>query len=261
MSGGATGRRRVHVGRTILIGVVGSTIPLIGNVVASLVSAWSPAVSWVAVPVTAVVFGVIATFATAHVERTVPDPPAGPPAPSSAPPPRAPGRAGVSLPVGILVTALVLAAGGWAVAAGTRYAVGWITGNEDGPNRLVEPVSGGSSGVRLTVTEVRHTQHFTRVTASVDNGLRNSITLPLFQNCTLRGADGTTLQADPFRSSAWAESVAAGAKGQAGTIVFPGHLPNGVATASLSFATVFVAGFDGPRSLTVSGLKLRPPPP
>jgi hypothetical protein len=215
----------------------------------------------VAVPVTAVVFGVIAALATAHVERAVPDTPSGSSGQPPAPAPRPRGRAGVSLPVGILVTVLVLAVGGWAVAAGTRYAVGWITGNEDGPNRLVQPVSGGSRGVALTVTDVWHTPHFTRVAASVDNGLRNSISLPLFQNCTLRGADGTTLQADPFRSSTWAESVPAGVKGQAGTIVFPGHLPNAVATASLSFATVFEAGFDGPRSLSVSGLRLRPPAP
>lgn len=258
MSDEASGRRRINVARTILIGVVGSTIPLIGNVVASFVSEWSAAVAWLAVPVTAVVFGVVGAFATAHVERRVPDHPPGATDVPSPPDSYRHRHRGMSLPVGLLVAVLVLAAGGWAVASGTRYAVGWVTGTEDGPDRLVRPASSTSRGVTLTITAVRHTPHFTRVTATVDNRLKNSISLSLFQNCAVRGADGTTLQADPFRSD-WTESVAAGVQGQGGTIVFPGHVPDAVATASLSFATVWEAGFDGPRSLTVGGIPLRPP--
>ena len=105
---------------------------------------------------------------------------------------------------------------------------------------------------------VIHTPDFTRVTVMASNDRPNSITLPLFQNCTPRGADGTTLQADSFRSD-WSETLAPGTHDQRGIVVFPGHLPDSVRSASLSFATVFEAGFGGPKSLTVTGLALRPP--
>ena len=130
----------------------------------------------------------------------------------------------MALPIGLLVTVLVLAGGGLAVAAGARYVVGRITGDQEGTDRLVSAKSVKDKDVTLTVSQVIHTPDFTRVTVMASNDRPNSITLPLFQNCTLRGADGTTLQADSFRSD-WSETLAPGTHGQRGIVVFPGHLP------------------------------------
>ena len=266
MAEDAPGQRRIDVGKTLLIGIVGSVIPLVGNVVGSFVADWSGGVGWLAVPVTAVGFGVVGAFATAHIEgdsqRSSPSgmpagADAGMPASASGTPVRRRRRA-MALPVGLLVTVLVLAGGGLAVAVGARYVVGWITGGQEGVDRLVSAKTVKDKDVTLTVSQVIHTSDFTRVTVTASNDRPNSITLPLFQNCTLRGADGTTLQADSFRSD-WSETLAPGTHGQRGVVVFPGHLPSSLASASLSFATVFEAGFGGPKSLTVSGLALRPP--
>ena len=254
MTGQGSGRRRINFARTVLIGVVGSTIPLIGNVVGSLVADWSGGVSWLAVPVTAVVFGVIGAFATAHIEERIPESGASPP--SGMPARRK--RRGMSLGVGLLVTVLVLAGGALAVALGARYAVGWLTGDEDGKPRLVQAKTTTNKNVALTVHQVLQTTHYTRVEVSVSNGLANEIRLNLFENCTLRALDRTTLQADPFRSD-WSESVAPGARDQGGTIVFPGHVSDSATAAELSFASVWEAGFTGPKSLTVTGLALHAP--
>jgi hypothetical protein len=94
------------------------------------------------------------------------------------------------------------------------------------------------------------------VELTVVNGLANTITLPVFGNATLSTADGTSLGGDPFRSS-WNQTIAPG-QARRGTIVFPGHLDPGAATATLSFATVFEQGFDGPASIVVGGLELTP---
>lgn len=81
----------------------------------------------------------------------------------------------------------------------------------------------------LTVSQVIHTSDFTRGTVTASNDRPNSIILPLFQNCTLRGAGRTTLQADSFRSD-WSETLAPGTHGQRGVVVFPGHLPSSLAS-------------------------------
>ena len=88
------------------------------------------------------------------------------------------------------------------------------------------------------------------------NGLANTINLPVFGNATLASADGTTLGGDPFRSS-WNQTIAPG-QTLRGTLVFPGHLDPAGTTATLSFATVFEQGFDGPSSIVVGGLELSP---
>ena len=69
-------------------------------------------------------------------------------------------------------------------------------------------------------------------------------------------ADGTSLGGDPFRSS-WNQTIAPG-QTRRGTLVFPGHLDPAGTTATLSFATVFEQGFDGPSSIVVGGLELAP---
>ena len=103
----------------------------------------------------------------------------------------------MALPIGLLVTVLVLAGGGLAVAAGARYVVGRITGDQEGTDRLVsaKSVTGqGRHADRVGSSSTPRASPGSPTMASNDRP--TSITLPLFQNCTLRGADGTTLQAN-----------------------------------------------------------------
>jgi hypothetical protein len=67
------------------------------------------------------------------------------------------------------------------------------------------------------------------------------------------GSDGTTLQADPFRSH-WSNTLAPGIP-QRGVIVFSGHLPPEVLRAALSFTQIFSLGGG---SITVRPLDLTP---
>lgn len=152
----------------------------------------------------------------------------------------------------ILIVLVSCGGGGVAITAGVRYAVGYVTGNESGPDVLVRPVSGRAGGLTLTVEKVQYTDHFTRVTVVARNGGRESVGLPLFDNCVFAGADGTTLQADPFRSR-WSETLAPGGT-QRGIITFPGKLPDRVGEASLSFSQVFALGGG---AATVPGIVLR----
>ena len=111
-----------------------------------------------------------------------------------------------------------------------------------------------ASGLTLTVAKVDHTRHFTRVDVTVrNNSSSTSVTLPLFQNSVISAADGTTLQADSFKSQ-WTETVPPGAF-QRGTITFPGHLPDAATRASLSFSHVF--GPLSAKSISVGGLQLK----
>jgi hypothetical protein len=157
---------------------------------------------------------------------------------------------------GVLVTLLLLGGGGWLLAAGTSYAVGYFSGNEQGVERLAQQVVTEAAGVTVTVLGVQSTAHFTRVEIHVRNGTTSSMSLPLFHNALLTGPDGTTFDADSFRSS-WQPEIPPGGQ-RKGTINFESQLPESGGTASLSFVTVFMQGFDGPRSITVPDLQLMP---
>ncbi|MPZ00297.1 MAG: hypothetical protein GEU97_20395 [Actinophytocola sp.] len=161
--------------------------------------------------------------------------------------------------MGISVLVLVLGLGGLGVTFGVKYAVGWVTGNEEGVDRLAAVAQSQNSGLRLSVEGFEETRHFTRLTVTATNGVSHSLSLPLFRNCALRDERGSTIMADAFRSD-WADSIPPGTT-QRGIIVFPGHLPGGVKTAALSFATVFGQGFEGPDSITLGGIRLRPREP
>lgn len=156
----------------------------------------------------------------------------------------------------VLLTLLLLGGGGWLVTAGASYAVGYVSGNESGVQRLESPVAAEAQGVRVTVRGVQSTAHFTRVEILVNNGTTSSITLPLFQNAMLTGPDGTTFDADSFRSN-WQPQIAPGGQ-RRGTLNFESQLPEGATTWSLSFTTVFAQGFDAPRSITVPDIRLKP---
>lgn len=251
---GATQYRRVATGKTFAVGLVTGLIGLLANAVAAFFTTWTATLAWLAVPVAGVGVSIIGAFATAHVEtRFQPGPPGG------GPPGRPPRSRGMSLPVVIILVVLVLGLGGLAASFGVKYAVGWLSGNEEGVDRLAKVARAEQRGLKLSVEGFAETRHFTQLTVTATNGVGHSLTLPLFNNSSVRGKDGTTIEADPFRSD-WADSVPPGAK-QRGTITFPGHLPDGVNVASLSFSTVFGQGFDGPDSITVDSVRLRPRAP
>jgi hypothetical protein len=173
-----------------------------------------------------------------------------------APPPARHQRRGTPLPLALLIAVVVIGVGGWGVTQGVRYAVGYVTGNESGTERLVQEASGSVDGLTLTVESVEHTAHFTRVDLAARNDTGTPVTLPLFKNCVFVGADGTTLEADAFKSQ-WSEEVARGGL-QRGTVTFGGHLPDAVTRATLSFSTIFRFGPHLP-PISVPDIRLRPP--
>jgi hypothetical protein len=165
------------------------------------------------------------------------------------------GRRGTSVLAAFVVILLVLGVGGFAVTQGVQYVVGYASGKETGPDRLVSPATKNAAGLTVTVAKVEYTRHFTRVEVTVKNNTSStSITLPLFENCVFSAADGTTLKADDFRSQ-WSQTIPAGAF-QRGTITFPDQLPDTATRASLSFSHIF--GTFEANSISVTGIRLRP---
>ena len=156
----------------------------------------------------------------------------------------------------VLAIMLLLGGGGWLLAAGASYAVGYFSGNEEGTQRLARQVAIDAQGVTVTVLGIESTAHFTRVEIHVRNGTSSSMSLPLFHNAILTGPDGTTFDADSFRST-WQPDIPPGGQ-RKGTINFENQLPESGGTVSLSFVTVFMQGFDGPRSITVPDIPLMP---
>ncbi len=253
--GGRESGNRVNVWLALSLGLVTGLLGLLGNVVASFLATWSGALTWLAVPVAALCVSVITALAQAHVHarfRSSPTSPHPPPGPAAAAGPWR--RRGISLTAALLTVLLVIGVGGFVVTWGVQYAVGYVTGNESGEDRLAAPAAASAAGLTLTVSRFEETRHFTRLTVSVHNDVGESLALPLYGNCVLTGGDGTTIEADAFRSD-WSDSVAAGAR-QSGTIVVNGHLPPGVRRASLAFARVYGGGFSGPDSIRIDGIAL-----
>lgn len=247
---------RSTIGRVVVVALVSELILLLANVAASFLTDWTGIASWFAGPALALVAGVVVAVFGKYAEepggRT--PPPGWRPSPGWRPPLPPPRRRSGGVAAALVVLVLLVAVGG-GLTFGVRYAVGLVTGDETGVSVLVAPAEGKGSGVSLTVQDVVYTPNFTRVTVLATNTSRPSVTLPVFGNCVFVGEDGTTLEADPFRSH-WSESLPPGAK-QLGTLVFPGRLPAGATRASLSFATVFVFG-PGSGAATVKGIRLDP---
>jgi hypothetical protein len=244
------------VGKTLLIAGLCSLIPLIGNVVASFVTVWTGAGSWLVVPIVGVVVAMVTALIQAYGSAAGPVPNHSPGQGQHPPSPAQPypqKQRGKSLAAALLISFLVIGVGGWAVTVGVRYAVGYITGNEQGTERLVQPATSSSGGLTLTVDSVVHTDHFTRVGVAALNETGSSLSLPLSGFCVFVGGDGTTLKADAFRSR-WSETLAPGIR-QRGTINFDGHIPKSVKRASLSFTQIFGPGGG---SITVPDIMLRP---
>jgi hypothetical protein len=253
--------QNVRMGRTLAIAGVVALIPLLGNVVASFLTTWTGSLSWMVPPTVAVAIG----MATALVQATgsapghaAPEPasPPGVPSPVDASPEPA-RRREASVGRAILVVLLVIGVGGFALTLGVRYVIGYLTGNESGTERLARPATGSAEGLTLSVESVVYTDHFTRLEVVTRNETGNSVSLPLFKNSLLVGGDGTTLEADSFRSR-WSNTVAPGGV-QRGTITFQGHLPDRVRRGRFGFTRVFAMGFGGPDSIFVEGIRLKRP--
>lgn len=250
----------VAVGKTLLIAALCFLIPLIFNVIASFLTVWTGASSWLVGPV----FGTLAAMGTALIQayssarRPVPQAPAPYPGQTPTdvypyPPSGQQARRGTPLAIVLVIAVLVIGVGGFAVTEAVRYGVGYITGNEPGTDRLKRPATASADGLTLTVESVTYTDHFTRVGLAARNETETSLSLPLFGYCVLTGADGTTLEADPFRSR-WSDTLAPGSL-QRGTITFKGHLPDSIRRASFSFTQIF--GRLGGGSITVPDIRLR----
>lgn len=244
------GGHRVAVGKTLLIAGVCAIIPLAGNVAASFLTTWTGVGSWLVVPAVGVAVAMVTALIQAYGS-----------APADERPPSYPGRypsarvkpRRTPLPRALLITVLVIGVGGLAVTAGIRYAVGYVTGNEPGTSRLVQPVAASTGNLTVTVESVTYTAHFTQVGVAARNQTGSTLSLPLYGYCVFIGSEGTTLQADPFRSH-WSDTLPPGIL-QRGVIVFSGHLPAPVLQAALSFTQIF-----GPSggSITVRPIQLTP---
>ena len=261
-------RGRVRLGRVVFVGALANLVLLVAAVVIEFATDWTGIGPWLAAPLLGMVAALVdvarqaatrepepAVRAPSSAPGTAPTGVDGRPSPGSGRPSPAP-EAPCSRVVAVVVSVLLIGGGGIAIAYGVATATAFITGNQTGTERLVGEVTVDDQGVSTTVHRVEHTQDFTRVELTVVNGLANTITLPVFGNATLSAADGTSLGGDPFRSS-WNETIAPG-QVRRGTLVFPGHLDPAGTTATLSFATVFEQGFDGPSSIVVEGLVLAP---
>ena len=254
----------------MLVGALANLVLLTAAVVIEFATDWTGIGPWLAAPLLGMVAALVdvgkqaATREPDSAARTSSSAPGAsasgpggpPPAPAAptGPVPRTKRR--VPVLVAVVVTVLLIGGGGVAIAYGVATATAFITGNQTGTDRLTAEVTVEDRGVSTTVHRVEHTPDFTRVELTVVNGLANTITLPVFGNATLASADGTTLGGDAFRSS-WNQTIAPG-QTRLGTLVFPGHLDPAGTTATLSFATVFEQGFDGPTSIVVGGLELSP---
>ena len=148
--------------------------------------------------------------------------------------------------------------------------VPWIPGTGQAPNGSPEsttvdaiprlqggPVAVDSEGVVTTIERVDQRGNLTEIELTVQNNLSDTIVMPT-SAAALVGADGTTVAADPFAGD-WNESLPAGLLGR-GTIVLNGVLPPGATSATFSFSTVIVQGFDGPESIIVPDLAIAAAP-
>jgi len=258
--------RRKQAFRAVVVAVVLQLVGNLGGIAIGFVTAGS--VSPVLVVLTVVVVSVVSGLAVALLPRgqgggQAPSrPPATPSAPHGYPgqppyqsPMHRPVRT-VSVTAVILVILLLCGGVGAAATYGVQWAVGEVRervdpGSEPGEQRLLRPVTASAGNLTLTVTGVEVTSRVTKVKVTAANRGDESIALPLFGNCTFP-VGGRTLQAAAQHSD-WATTVGADAQ-VTGVIVFTGTPPVTAATASLTFAKVFVLGGG---SITVRRIELK----
>jgi hypothetical protein len=243
-------RSKERLGTALLFATGINLVGLFGNTLTAFLTDLTPTWTWFITPVVGLAVALVTETLGHYRKGGTPEPTRRHDEPHRPPVRRRP------LAVTFLVTLLLLGGGGWLVTAGVSYAVGYFSGNEEGVQRLESQVVREVQGVTVTILGVQSTPHFTRVEIRVNNGTSNSMSLPLFHNATLTAPDGTTFDADPFRSS-WQPEIPAGGV-RKGTINFESQLPESGTTVSLNFVTVFLQGFDGPGSITVPDIPLKP---
>jgi hypothetical protein len=250
--------REVSMGPALRIGAMSGAIVLLANVAVSFAIESNALARWLVAPAV----GALAAIATLLLQ--------GPPETPLSPLEQMLAQRGEArrrLPAlylrprpvvsALVVAVLVVGGGGLVATAVARYGMGWVTGNEHGPNRLVSPVTARASGLRVTVDRIEQTPHFTRVSMTVRNESDQSISMPIDGgNCSLIAGDGTTRMAQSFRSD-WHESLDEGAV-RTGVVTFDGHLPASATRARVTFAHLFGAS-DGPQvAIVVANLQLLP---
>ncbi|HSS67387.1 MAG TPA: hypothetical protein VLK34_02465 [Nocardioidaceae bacterium] len=248
--------RQVSVGPPLRIGALAAAIVLLANIAVSMAIDSNAIGRWLIVPAVGVVAAVLVVAMASppeselsDIERAI--------AGGSGKRARAPRLRSMPLVGALAVILIVLGGGGLVLSGVARYGMGWITGNEHGPDRLVSPVSGQTRGLVLTVTRIEQTAHFTRVTVQIENKSSAAVTLPIDGgNCELIAGDGTMREAQPFRSE-WHESVLQGSA-RTGVVVFGGHLPADATRARIAFSHLFASTDDGPQSIVVANLQLLP---
>ena len=168
-------RRRVRLGRVVLVGGLANLVLLAAGVVINFATDWTGIGPWLAAPLV----GMVAALVDVGRQSLTRGARAG--IPTEGRGPRdirdRPGRASTSeygigtrtkrrvpVLVGVLVAVLLIGGGGVAIAYGVATVTAFITGNQTGPDRLVGgPVTVDTQGVTTTVHRVEHTQDFTRV--------------------------------------------------------------------------------------------------
>ncbi|HET8643217.1 MAG TPA: hypothetical protein VFM37_14870 [Pseudonocardiaceae bacterium] len=199
---------------------------------------------WIAVVFLTLMSALLALFA--HTKRDPIDGyrPAAPPYgqyPPWPPPRSRPARRPASAAAVLLVILLIAVLTG-GVAYGGWYATAWLTGTESGADVLAGPYTVEVEPLTITIDAVEVTRHLTKVDLTVVNRSgHDTITLPLFGNCTLN-AGGSTM-GTLFWGSDWQEAVPPGGERSVGTIVFNGRPAPGATTATLRFAHTF-GSFD-----------------
>ena len=229
---------RVHVGRTLLVGVLCWGVALLGSLLPN-VNSLPPPLPALIPPAAALLVTLIVTFLQAAI----------PTSRSSADAARPRGGQGLSVVAAVVTIVVILGLGGLAASLVARTAIqrsgfslGAIPGvsnsfEESAVERLSSPQSGRSGDLTLSVTSVKQGDRTVRADVTITNSGNESVSLPLYGNCTLASVDGTTLNANSFESQ-WSTSIAGGGK-LSGVIVFEGILPLNATKAQLSFATVF----------------------
>lgn len=165
--------------------------------------------------------------------------------------PGQPRGVGAGLVVGLVVLLFV---GG--LAYGVTYAVGLITGREDGVERLAAPVTGRAGALRVRVEEVEVGRRFTQVRLTATNSAAFPVTIPLFGNCQLVEPKRVALPAKVgFTTSVL--DIPTGSIPITNEIVFTGTPSDARTSLTLTCSTLYWQGFDQPRSLQVKGIALR----
>jgi hypothetical protein len=264
----------------VLAGAAG-LLTLLLESAATLIKGWSFSYAWALAALLAVGGGIVSMFISLATDRALTPETTGGEAPQGTvygraqvpgpghplPPygrtggPPVPPRRRVPVFAGVLVLLVLCGAGGAGIAAGVQRGVAFVRTridpvSEEGEERLVKAVTKQAGPLTITVSGVEVTSRITKVRVTAANSGDETILLPRgFTQFAVRGR--ATLSNRPLDSD-FPDEVAAGGE-IGGLLVFDGVPPPGPVTASLTFP--HVGGFNAPKSVTVSDLRLAGSPP